>query len=321
MENIPSNITPSKILEEYDRGTIDKLSALNLLITLINNSNDNNERCQCVKFLERLLHLGLPVFKFLENLMVSDSHSEIRILSSSLIAKYFQNKAQKLLKWVLDHEKEYNCLVSAIQNLQSIEHPYAKELLVEEIQKILNTNYLIQGKSFTTKCFKKDLKRLAQKKQLCDFSKQELGEIIINYYTIKNLKAKFINVYYELENALITVLDLSDIEYEVRGWKAEFNNNIRELSQITGLSNLRNIKKLYLAHNYISDIKDLIHLRKITHLYLAKNQLVAPENLEYLKMFPDLRILDISGNPIAEKINLSDFRGVQIKLREHFHYI
>jgi hypothetical protein len=177
--------------------------------------------------------------------------------------------------------------------------------------------YLLPGSNISNKPFRKDLKKLFKTKKIEHVSQSDLFDIVMNFKIIAALKSKFYSVYYELENAKVIKLDLSDIEYEVRGWKSEFKNNIKNLSEIPGLTHLKSLKFLYLSNNQISIIKDLVNLPELTQLYLSNNKIADEINLKYIKMLPNLTYLDITGNKLAKKVRCEDFKNnLHVKLTD-----
>ena len=308
-------LTPEKIYEDYRNKNLDKNSTLELLFSIIENVDSDNVRIESVNVLEKIGIKNDKLFKFLENLLISDASERIRNAAAKVIKNNFIEKALPLLKWTMRYESAYDCIITVIETLVKLNTESSKSILINELEKLKKRKYLIADKKFTNKSFKKDLKKLLKIKKIEEFSLQEIAEILINYKTIAALKEKFYTVYYELENALVTKLDLSDIEYEVRGWKSEFKNNIKDLSEITGLKNLKSLKYLYLANNPIKDIKDLLELELLTHLYISNNNISDIKNLEYLKKMTNLSYLDITGNEIAKKINIHEFNpDLEIKL-------
>ena len=82
-------LTPGKIYEQYSKNILDKLSASKLLFSLIDNNNSNKIRVECIK---ELGHLGVndkTTYKFLENLLLSDSI--ISRLSKILLKSVFSS--------------------------------------------------------------------------------------------------------------------------------------------------------------------------------------------------------------------------------------
>ncbi|MFX1394459.1 MAG: leucine-rich repeat domain-containing protein, partial [Promethearchaeota archaeon] len=217
------------------------------------------------------------------------------------------------------HESDYYCLINIIKTLVDIKNEESKEILIDEIKNIRKKKYLDKNKKIDNKKFRRSIKKLLKERRYNGFSHEELAQIIINFKTIVALTKKFYSAYFELKNALVYKLDLADVEYEVRGWKSDFKNNIRDISEIIGLKNLTHLKYLNLSNNLISNIKELKKMENLTHLYLSNNKISDIENISYIKNIPNLVYLDISGNKFVEKINKLDFKNIELKLKK-IHY-
>ncbi|MHA1147338.1 MAG: leucine-rich repeat domain-containing protein [Promethearchaeota archaeon] len=303
------------IYKKYLKNEIDKNFFIEYLISFIENSEYNDVRIQSIKLLREVDVHDNRIFSLLENLIISDESPIVRKAAIKFMFLKFQENCFSIIRWAINHEKDYYCYTTIIKSLARIKTNQSKLLLIDEINKIKKKKYLFDEKKTTNRAFRKDLKNILKSKSFQDLSIETLAEIIINFRTITNLKQKFYSVYYELEDAIITTLDLSDVEFEVRGWKSEFKNEISKISEITGLKNLKKLKKLYLSNNQISDIKELITLKELTHLYICKNRLNDPNNIEYIKRMSNLKFLDISENGIADKINKKEFDFVIILKR------
>ncbi|MGQ4874988.1 MAG: leucine-rich repeat domain-containing protein [Promethearchaeia archaeon] len=313
-------ISAEKIFTYYRNGYIDKTSYISVLINLAENCDSDEIRLKCIEELAKIQEINDEFFSFLENLIVSDSSWQIRSTAINYMVKLFGEKAYSLIKWALNNECDYNCIVSILEALVSLNNDKAKKILQEELIKITKKEFLFEDKNTTNKAFRKDIKNLLKNRNIDDFSHRELGDIIINFYTIVALKRKFYSVYYELENALVKTLDLSDIEFEVRGWKAEFKNNIKSLKEITGLRNLKALKHLYLSNNQIKSLEELEDLKNLTHLYIANNLIDDIKNLDYLKKLNNLKFLDISKNRITDKIDEKDFHFKIKNKKDEFYF-
>jgi len=303
-------LNPEKVWEEFENNRIDKLTAFELLNALIENSNDEDIRIKAIKNLMKIRLLNDKLFNILENLLVSDESEEIRYIVIKSIGEKFLHKGLSLLIWAVNHEKDYNSLIEIIKLLGKLDNKETKLVLSNEIRKIIKTKYLNKTRRIENKKFKKVLKKLLKAKDYEEFTHNELVQILINYFTISNLFKHYYNVYYEINsrNGLVEKLDLSDyIEYEVKGTPWGWKNNINDLSEIPGLTNLNNIKYIDLSNNQIKNIKDLIHFQELTHLILNNNKLSAEVNLNYLKNLPNLIYLDLRGNNIINNIKLNDF--------------
>ncbi len=305
------SLNPERICEEFENNNLDKHTAFDLLISLIENSENENVRVKSIESLEKIGIFNGLTFTILENLLISDSNGKIRKAAAKIIEKKFSNeKALIPLKWAIKHESNYDCLITIIKTLEKIKSKEAKAILIDQLKKIRKTKYLNKDKNIQNKKFKKTLKGLFKERKYEELTHKELGEILINYLTIRHLIEQFPNVYYELnpQTALIKELDLSDyMEYEVKGTPWGWKNNIKKLSDINGLFNLNNLEKIDLSNNQIINIKELIQLVNLKRVILTNNKITDLKNINYLKTLPSLEYLDLRGNEIAKNIRLKEF--------------
>ena len=314
-------ITPQKICEDFRSNRLDKHSAIKQLISLIENSDDEEIREESVYSFQKIGAINEDIFLFeiLENLLISDLNEKVRIASVKLIKDNFLYKAIEPMKWAIQYESDCECCITIIETLVEINNVESKSILNDEVKKIKKEKYLDKSKRIDNKKFKKSIKKLLKERKYESFSHDELAQIIINYKIMSALTKKFYSVYFELENALVVKLDLADVEYEVRGWKADFKNNIEEISEIIGLKYLKYLKDLNLSNNLIKDVRDLLEVEKLTHLYISNNKISELENLDYFKRMPDLVFLDISGNEFAAKVNKQDFENLDVKIKNVYY--
>jgi len=57
------DLTPSKIFDEYQKNNIDKLTASDFLISIIENSDNNKDRVACIENLEKIGIKNISFFK------------------------------------------------------------------------------------------------------------------------------------------------------------------------------------------------------------------------------------------------------------------
>jgi hypothetical protein len=210
-----------------------------------------------------------------------------------------------------------------VKALVRINSKGSKNVLIEQIKKIRKTQYINSEKGYENKKYKEALKPLIKRNKIAAYSPKQLGDILINFFTIKQLIEEIPNVYFELNstNLLVEKLDLSDyLEFEVKGTPWGWKNNIESLSKIKGLKNLLNLQKLNLSNNQIKDLKDLVEMKSLIHLDLSNNKISDPQNIEYLKQMPLLEFIDLRGNEIATVIKSSDFSSKTRILKESYLY-
>jgi len=317
------DLTPKEIYRDLKNKNINQITAYNLLISLVENSENENIRLESILNLEKIGLISDNLYNFLENLLISDSNRRIRNAAAQFLENKFLEKAINPLKWAIKHETDYECLITISQTLEKINTPESKLILINEIKKIIKTKYLNKERKIDNKKFKSVIKKLIKNKKVDFFNHTELAEILINYLTISNLTKQYLNVYFELDsqNGLIRELDLSDyLEHEVKGTPFGWKNNIKSISEIIGLNHLKYLKKIDLSNNQIEDVKDLIHLENLTHLILVNNKISKRKNLNYLKSLSNLEYLDLRGNELGKNINLHEF-DPKIRVLLKFSYI
>jgi len=315
-------LTPKRIYEEIGNSNINKFRAYDLLTSFIENSENEEIRVDSIRYLEKIGVLDEKLFNFLENILISDSNREIRIIAAEFLKNKFLEKSINPFKWVIKHETDYECIIIAIKSLKKINSSETKLLLFIQLKSIIKTKYINEQKKIENKKFKRIVKKLVKSKKYDRFTHKELSDILINYIVIKNLIKQYPNVYYELnpQSGLIEELDLSDfLEYEVKGVQFGWNNNITSISEIYGLKYLNNLKKIDLSNNQIENIMDLANFKNLTHLILTNNKISKLENVEIIKSLPNLVYLDLRYNDITKKINPKEFdNNIRVLLKDYF---
>lgn len=79
------------------------------------------------------------------------------------------------------------------------------------------------------------------------------------------------------------------------------------LTSLEGLSQLSWLQDLCLSCNFIADLRPLADLDQLQHLYLAQNAITRPRSLLPLRALGRLHVLDVLGNPIAQRKSLRAF--------------
>jgi len=299
------DVNPQTILKDYNNKCIDKSTAIKLLTSGIENYNEEKFRLEAISILSALKIKTKTLFEFFENLILSDSSKIIRNAAAKYISANFLEISLPLYQWVIQYETSYYCLITVVNSLVKIHTNESKCILFEQVRDIRNIKSLNVDKGYGNKKYRKALKSYFKRTPINKLSHKQLGAILINFLTVKNLIEEIPNVYFELDDKrlLIEKLDLSDyLEFEVKGTPWGWKNNIRSLSQITGLSNLKHLKSLDLSNNQIGDLEGINELKNLTHLVLHNNQINDLKNLEYINQLSNLQFLDLRGNGISKDV-------------------
>jgi len=304
-------LNPNAIYEDYINNRLDKSTVVKQLISLIENYDDNAIREDSIKVIGKMKLISENLFDLFENLLLSDSSEDVRNAAAIYLSEHHLSDSVAVFKWAIQHEMSYQCLLTIIKALVKINSKESKNILIEQLKRIRKTQYINPEIGYENKKYKEALKPLIRRNKIITFSQKQLGDILINFFTIKKIIDEIPNVYFELNlsNLLVEKLDLSDyLEFEVKGTPWGWKNNIKSLSKIIGLKNLLNLRELNLSNNYIKDIKDLVDIKSLKYLDLSNNKLCDLQNIEYLKQLPLLEFIDLRGNEIANIINNSDFK-------------
>lgn len=334
--------TPKKIYENYKNKDLDKNTAIEHLVAIIEDSDNIKNRVESIETLKKIDVKDERVFQLLENLLLSDSIEKIRIAAAEVISKNYIEKALKPMKWVLKHEESPNCL-NIIYNTLII---FIKQL--EKLEDINLNNIIIDElKEIEQKDFKICLNEIIKEKGIDNYSVKELIEILINYFTISYLERAYWRLNYKIESCRVVKLDfifkgitylpegikhLSYLKKLILRYNQIFNlpewigslssleilnlnvNNIKELPESMGF--LSNLRELYLWKNEISYLPETVtKLTSLEILNLRLNQLKnLPENIGDLSSLKELNLHDnrltfipqsVGGLKKLEKLNVS----------------
>ena len=289
-------LSPEKIYEDLKRNSIDKSSAVDLLIFLIGNDNSLEIRLESIRTLQKIKVSNEKVFSVLEDLLVSDSNEEIRELAANSLKELFQEKALSPLKWALEHENSLQVLMSTINIIKNINDHNVKSIFIDTVGK------------FDIDKFSNSIRALYINKEIQSFKTDKLAKIIKNYTIIKYFEEILKDVDYQIEKGLVAELNLSFASNEIHGWKilnnlSQFLNILEDLKRLelrsdrigkfpNSISSLYSLQFLDLSHNSIAKIPDSIQsLKSLEYLNLEYNDLTEiPKSIGSLTSLKELNL-------------------------------
>ncbi|MFX1499230.1 MAG: leucine-rich repeat domain-containing protein, partial [Promethearchaeota archaeon] len=298
-------LDPSRIYEDFLQNLIDKYSAIDKLIILIENSNNVQIRLNSIRFLEKIggnfredASIKEKVFKLFENLLISDSNEKIRNIAARLLGEKFLENSLNPLRWALLHEQSTLCLktifqliITIIKNLNQANDRVSKFILLHELKQIQN------------KEFKIGFEHLLDQKNL-NIPKNELCLILLNYFAITYLEKSFWRLKYKIENCKVI-----ELEFQFKG--------LIEIPE--AVQYLDSLKKLILRYNQITVVPKWIkNLKFLEVLNLNVNNLTKlPESVGSLSYLKDLSLwkneIEALPNSIA---NLRSLETLNLRLNQ-----
>ena len=132
-------LTPREIYSEFQNKIIDKRSASEVLINLVENSQDENLREESINYIKKIGLKNQSIFEFLENLFISDLNEHIRNAAFNAIKNNFKEKTIKPALFAIFKEKGFLVLIQVIEFLIDNFKPFSCRAVL--IQKIKNLDY------------------------------------------------------------------------------------------------------------------------------------------------------------------------------------
>ncbi len=120
------SLTPEKIQKEYSTGELGKENAVELLISLIEGSDNTEIRVGSIKALEKLNFHTEKIFKTLENYMISDESAIVKASAANYIMHNFLEDGLRALRWVIQHEKSPLVLKLFFDSIENFDSPQLK---------------------------------------------------------------------------------------------------------------------------------------------------------------------------------------------------
>jgi len=128
-------LTPREIYSEFQNKIIDKKSASEVLINIVENSQDENLREESINYIKKIGLKNQSIFEFLENLFISDCSENIRRAAFKAIERNFEEKAAKPAIYAVFKEKGL-ILIPIIEFLIDNFKLSCRAVLIEKIKNL-----------------------------------------------------------------------------------------------------------------------------------------------------------------------------------------
>ncbi|MFX1326522.1 MAG: hypothetical protein ACFE91_00060 [Promethearchaeota archaeon] len=308
------SLTPEKIKKRYSKGNIDKENVAELLISLIEGSDDTKIRIESIKILERINFQDENIFNILENYLISDENENIRAIAAKYIIYNFPEDGFSALRWTIQHEKSPLVLKIFFDSINRFDTPQLN--FIKEDLMNWNKNYAskLGIVPHETKFFLEIEYLLAKDKQGYEIDPfwfknfHRLSDIRNRepWLVIKNKHIEILNYNYFIWKWVKENSDIISSLYKFKYLDVYFNsiheynynsNNIIEIPKT--IFELRNLKKLILKRNNINYIPDsILRLTTLKELDLSYN--LFNDIPQIIGKIKTLEKLNLKGNNIQK---------------------
>ncbi|MBD3211130.1 MAG: hypothetical protein GF311_00865 [Candidatus Lokiarchaeota archaeon] len=285
---------PVEIYQEYRDGALKEKTALNLLRSYVEHSNNPDIRSKSLEIIQKIDVKNLNLFFLLENILISDSDKKLRRISAEMIVKTYLKKGLTALKWAIRMESSPDFFYSVFTLLKERNPSLTRSIIDKEFEEILKRKVISPIQYYIGK-----LNTLFSRTDYAEFSLNELIYILHNFKFIDDLLRKNEIAFYEVKEGVISKLSL----YPVNREKLSDINGLKELIGLEGLGISGEIELDCL--NKFKDLKTLI-VENSPHM-----------ELEIIKNFTKLEILVISGCKLKEITHLENLKNLK---RVDFEY-
>ena len=317
-----SDLSIEKIYQQCVIGQLDKNSAFELLISIIENDNETEIRVRSINFIEKLELKNERVYKTLENLLISDSESTVRSAAAWIIIRDFIDEGLEALEWALEHDNSPRCVNNIIYHLKTMKKISENEIkaILINILKIIRESQLI----FDDCKYSEEIKPLFNDDIITQWSLNKIIELFLNFKTLNFFNENFSGYYtaFIFEGLAITLtLDNLDVKSLREFEGIEYLTKLESLSiwntkisEICCLEKMEELNSLYIGESSITKITGLNNLEKLEKLDLSNNQITEISGLENLT---NLEKLNLSGNQIKEINGLNNLNNLwELRLGE-----
>lgn len=130
MEN---SLTPEKICNDFFNGSMSRNEAEELLVSLVESSEDMNIRIGCIDAFEQIGISNKRIFDILEVCLISDENPLIRVAAAKSFLLLFPKKGFRPLKWAIQNEQSAFVIIPLFDFLETLDNSdleiYSKEII------------------------------------------------------------------------------------------------------------------------------------------------------------------------------------------------
>ena len=186
---------PRDILLDIKNGTLSKSGASDVLIFLIENSEDIDLRVKCLTLLASIEFDKKETFKLLEHCLISDEDLSIRATAADILINQFLNEASVALDWTIENEESLLVITSIFRGLKVRNDSLSQNLKIEIIKKFSDIyNVVFEEANFILDLYSLAIENVDELRKFAHTHKFDGGPFQIpkfhNYFLTPRLEIK-----------------------------------------------------------------------------------------------------------------------------------
>jgi hypothetical protein len=135
-------LTPETICHKVVNSQLTKIAATELLISLLEESNNDEIRAKCIDAFSKLGIKTQKIFRIIENCLLSDTSALVRRTAIRVLVQDFPKKDNYLLlKWAVNHENSVLGVKQLLDLFNAIDDPHFnlfKKALLKKLEDVYN---------------------------------------------------------------------------------------------------------------------------------------------------------------------------------------
>jgi len=130
-------LLPIKIYKNILRNNITLDTATNMLISVLEKSDNIQQRRECVEIMGKLGLKTITLFKVLENILLSDENPSVRASTVKYIGELFPKRSLVPLNWVIHNDRSVvvlRAIYTLLKNKRSLEYDSLNKQMMIQLQ-------------------------------------------------------------------------------------------------------------------------------------------------------------------------------------------
>ena len=137
-------ITPDKICIDFNNGLITKEESINLLESIISESEDTDERISAIEAVGHLNLINSKSYELLEKCLISDESPLVRVSAAQILMQNFSNLEKNPLLWAIENENSvlfFKPLLDLFETDTQLSLNDLKDKAIKKLTQIYNLQY------------------------------------------------------------------------------------------------------------------------------------------------------------------------------------